>query len=182
MATIDPRATEIVRFWADAGYDAWFTKDAAFDAGFHDRFRALHFQAASRELDAWLDHPESALALMILLDQFPRNCFRGTAHMFATDPLARHFARRALADGHVGGVAKELQIFFLLPFEHSENIEDQNLSVELFAAYGDNYLKYAIVHRDVIDRFGRFPHRNPLLGRETTSEEEAFLDEGGFAG
>jgi len=182
MAKIDARAAEVVKFWRDAGFEGWFRKDATFDAGFHDRFRALHFQAASRELDGWLDHPESALALMILLDQFPRNCFRGTAHMFATDPLALSFARKALAAGHVDRVAKELQIFFLLPFEHSEDIADQNLSVELFAPHGDEYLKYAIVHRDVIERFGRFPHRNAMLGRETTPEEQAFLDEGGFAG
>ena len=89
MAELDPRAAEVVKFWRDAGEEAWFRKDAEFDAGFHDRFRDLHFAAARRELDRWIDHPESALALMILLDQFPRNCFRGTAHMYATDPLAR---------------------------------------------------------------------------------------------
>jgi uncharacterized protein (DUF924 family) len=182
MTEIDPRAAEVVTFWRDAGYEAWFRKDATFDAGFHDRFRDLHFAAATRELDAWLDHPKSALALMILLDQFPRNCFRGTAHMFATDPLALSFARKALAAGHIEGVAKELQIFFLLPFEHSEDLADQHQSVELFAPHGEEYLKYAIVHRDVIKRFGRFPHRNAVLGRETTAEEQAFLDEGGFSG
>ncbi len=176
------RATEVVEFWKNAGQEAWFTKDAEFDAGFHDRFRELHFAAARRELDHWMDHPEGALALMILLDQFPRNCFRGTGHMFATDPLARHFARQAFDAGHVERVAKELRIFFVLPFEHSEDLADQHLSVELSAPYGEEFLKYAEIHRDIIERFGRFPHRNPALGRETTAEEKAFLDEGGFSG
>lgn len=182
MAELDPRAAEIVRFWRDAGEDAWFTKDAAFDAGFHDRFRELHFAAARRELDHWAEHPESALALMILLDQFPRNCFRGTAHMFATDPLARHFARKALTAGHLDAVEKYLRIFFLLPLEHSEELADQHYCVEQTALHAEEYMKYAVEHREIIERFGRFPHRNPALGRETTEEEQAFLDGGGFAG
>lgn len=182
MSEIDPRAAEVVKFWQDAGYDAWFRKDATFDASFHDRFRALHFQAASRELDAWLDHPESALALMILLDQFPRNCFRGTAHMFATDPLARYFASKALDAGHLGAVDKELRFFFLLPFEHSEELADQHFCVEQTALHADEYSIYAIEHRDIIERFGRFPHRNRTLGRDTTPEEQVFLDAGGFSG
>jgi uncharacterized protein (DUF924 family) len=182
MTELDPRAAEIVKFWQEAGPEAWFRKDTAFDASFHDRFRELHFAAARRELDHWIEHPESALALMILLDQFPRNCFRGTGHMFATDPLARHFARTALAARHVEQVAKELQIFFVLPFEHSEDPADQRLSVELSAPHGEEFVKYAILHRDIIERFGRFPHRNPALGRETTTEEQVFLDAGGFAG
>jgi uncharacterized protein (DUF924 family) len=179
---VDARAIQVVDFWRDAGEDAWFTKNAEFDAGFHDKFRELHFAAARRELDHWIDHPVSALALMILLDQFPRNCFRGSAHMFATDPLALCFARRALAAGHVEGVASELQIFFVLPFEHSEDLADQHLSVELAAPHGDEFMEYAVIHRDIIERFGRFPHRNPMLGRETTPEEQAFLDGGGFKG
>lgn len=182
MPQIDPRAAEVVRFWQDAGKKAWFEKDRAFDARLHDSFLDLHYAAAARELDGWMEYPEGALALMILLDQFPRNCFRNTGHMFATDPLARHFARTALAAGHVEKVDRELQIFFLLPFEHSEDIDDQHLSVELFAPYGEEYLHYAVVHRDIIEKFGRFPHRNPALGRETTVEEKAFLESGGFSG
>lgn len=182
MAELDPRAAEVVKFWHDAGYEAWFTKNSGFDTDFHGRFLDLHYAAAARELDSWMEHPEGALALMILLDQFPRNCFRNTAHMFATDPLARHFARRALEAGHVDRVAKELQIFFLLPLEHSEDLADQQLSVELAPPHGEEYVKYAIVHRDIIEKFGRFPHRNPALGRETTPEEQAFLDGGGFSG
>ncbi len=182
MTDLDPRAAEVVKFWHDAGYDAWFEKNDAFDSGFRERFLDIHYAAAARELDSWMEHPESALALMILLDQFPRNCFRRTGHMFATDPLALHFARAALAAGHVEKVPRELQIFFLLPFEHSEDLADQELSVELFAPYGEQYLNYAVVHRDIIAKFGRFPHRNAALGRETTVEEQAFLDSGGFAG
>jgi len=182
MTELDPRAAEVVNFWKEAGPEAWFRKDAAFDAVFHDQFRELHFAAARRELDGWLDHPEGALALMILLDQFPRNCFRGTAHMFATDPLARHFARRSLAAGHDAAIPQELQIFFLMPFEHSEDLEDQQLVVERAEPYGEEFINFAIIHRDIIERFGRFPHRNRALGRETTPAEQAFLDGGGFAG
>ena len=138
-------------------------RTAEFDAGFHDRFRELHFAAARRELDHWIDHPESALALMILLDQFPRNCFRGTGHMYATDPLARHFRQKGAgcrATLEAVGDAAAL----LLP-----------LAVRAFGRFGrpafcsrtdcaplrEEYVKYAIEHRDIIERFGRFPHRNP---------------------
>jgi uncharacterized protein (DUF924 family) len=182
MAGLDARAKEIVDFWRKAGYEAWFRKDAAFDAAFHDRFRDLHVAAARRDLDAWMDHPEGALALMILLDQFPRNCFRGTGHMYATDPLARHFARRALAAGHDQAVEAELRVFFYLPFSHSEDIADQDIAVERNKVLGGETVEHAIGHRDIVARFGRFPHRNRILGRETTPEEQAFIDGGGFAG
>ncbi len=181
-ATVDPEALAVTRFWRDAGMEKWFPKSDAFDAEFRQRFADLHWAAARREKDEWAETPEGTLALLILLDQFPRNCFRGTAHMFATDPLARHFARRALDAGHLQAVEPALQIFFLLPFEHSEDIADQYFSVEMAAAYGDEYIRYALEHRDIIQRFGRFPHRNPALGRDTTLEEQAYLDAGGFKG
>lgn len=179
---IDERALGVSAFWRKAGADAWFVKNEAFDTEFRSRFLDLHHAAARRELDEWIDHAESALALMILLDQFPRNCFRGTAHMFATDPLARHFAVKAVAAGHDMAVDADVRVFFYLPFEHSENLEDQQRSVELTEANAPDYLKYAIEHREIIERFGRFPHRNPQLGRETTAREKAFLDGGGFSG
>jgi len=122
-------AAEIVDFWKQAGPEKWFDKDAAFDDHFHDRFRDAHFAAARRELDGWLDGAESSLALMLLLDQFPRNCFRETAHMYATDPLARMFASEAIRRGHDQAVTEDLRVFFYLPFSHSESIEDQERAV-----------------------------------------------------
>ncbi len=137
--------------------------------------------AARRELDHWAETAEGALALLILLDQFPRNSFRGTAHQFATDPLALMFAKAAVARGHHLAVAPELKNFLLLPFEHSERIEDQDRYMELVA--GDEALEaWGRIHRDIIVQFGRFPHRNAALGRETTTTEQAFLDAGGFGG
>jgi uncharacterized protein (DUF924 family) len=182
MTELDTRAAEVVNFWRDAGADAWFRKDDAFDTEFRDRFLDLHLAAARRELDHWADQPDSALALMILLDQFPRNCFRGSGHMYATDPLALDFAREALAAGHDQAVEQALRLFFYLPFEHSENLDDQHISVELSIPLGEDVLKYAVEHRDIIQRFGRFPHRNRMLGRESSPDEQAFLDSGGFAG
>ncbi len=180
ISTADPHM--VTDFWRKSGPEAWFRKDVAFDANFRARFLELHYAAARRELDHWIDEPEGALALMILLDQLPRNCFRGTGHMFATDPLARHFAAKAVAAGHDLAVDEQIRVFFYLPFEHSENLADQKLSVELHKANAASYLEYAVDHRDIIERFGRFPHRNGPLGRETTPEEQAFLDGGGFAG
>jgi len=183
IATLpDERALAVTAFWREAGRDAWFSKDEAFDDAFRSRFLDLHYMAARRELDDWADHPEGSLALMILLDQFPRNCFRGTGHMFATDPLARHFAARAIEAGHDLAVEQEVRVFLYLPFEHSEDMADQERSVELHKAHAEGELEYAVDHRDIIARFGRFPHRNRALGRETTREEQAFLDGGGFSG
>jgi uncharacterized protein (DUF924 family) len=182
-----PRATtampeEVVDFWRDAGPERWFNKDAAFDTLFRERFLPLHFAAARRELDPWAETAPGSLALAILLDQFPRNAFRGTAHMYATDPLALHFARRAQAEAHGEATDAELRLFLHLPFCHSENLADQDLSVRLSTPLGGSAREHAEGHRDIIRRFGRFPHRNPLLGRETTAEEQAFIDGGGFAG
>ncbi len=182
MTVLDERAFAVTKFWREAGEDAWFEKNDAFDADFRNRFLELHFAAARRECDTWSEHAEGSLALMILLDQFPRNCFRGSGHMYATDPLARHFAAKAIAAGHDLALEKELRVFLYLPYEHSELPADQDRSVELTTARAPDYLKYAIDHRDIIERFGRFPHRNRMLGRETTADEQAFLDSGGFSG
>ncbi|MET0173716.1 MAG: DUF924 family protein, partial [Agrobacterium vaccinii] len=119
-------ASDVMAFWKDAGPEKWFDKDAQFDARFHDRFQDLHFAAARRELETWLEDAESSLALLLLLDQFPRNCFRGTAHMYATDPLARHYTQEALRRGHDSTIDPELAIFFYLPLMHSEDLEDQH--------------------------------------------------------
>ncbi len=177
----EPR--EIVEFWRKAGYARWFAVNAEFDRELESRFAADHFAAARRERERWLEDATGALALVLLLDQVPRNIFRGSAHAFATDPLARHCAERAIDAGHDAAFEPALRAFFYMPFEHSEDLRDQQRAVALFEALGDaEYLRYALLHRDVIARFGRFPHRNPLLGRTTTAEERAYLDGGGFAG
>lgn len=176
------RIGEILFFWREAGYEKWFRKDDAFDAEFRQRFLDLHFSAARRELDRWMENAESALALILLLDQLPRNCFRGTAHMYATDPLALRFALAAIGKGYDRKVERDLRLFFYLPLSHAENLAMQERAVELNREIGEETTKHAIEHRDIVKRFGRFPHRNKILGRETTAEEQKFLDDGGFAG
>lgn len=179
---IVPQPHEVVAFWRNAGPQQWFSKSADFDAAFRTRFEAAHMAAAARQLDAWLDDATGALALMVLLDQFPRNAYRDTAHMFATDPLAQYFADRAIAAGHDLGVEPQLRQFFYLPFEHAENLAAQNRAVALMETLDADSLRWAVLHRDIVKRFGRFPHRNAALGRQTTQAEQEFLDSGGFAG
>lgn len=171
---------DIIAFWRDAGPAKWFAKDDAFDAALRERFLDAHFAAARREHEALLDDADGALALILLLDQVPRNVFRDSAHAFATDPLARAYADRAIDAGHDRGIDPALRIFLYLPYEHSESLADQDRAVALCEALGDaNYLKYAEAHRDVIRRFGRFPHRNRALARSSTPEEQAWLEAGG---
>jgi uncharacterized protein (DUF924 family) len=177
------RAADVVSFWSAAGPKAWFKKDEAFDAEIRRRFLKTHEAAAAGKLAAWEHSAEGALALLILLDQFPRNMFRGQARMFETDPMARAIAAGAIVRGFDAQVAKEMRGFFYLPFEHSEDMADQQRSVAFYKAIGDtDGLKWAELHADIIKRFGRFPHRNALLCRATTPEEQKFLDEGGFGG
>jgi uncharacterized protein (DUF924 family) len=174
---------DIVAFWREAGRERWFTKDAAFDAQIAQRFGATWDAAARGELTAWETSDEGALALVIVLDQFPRNMFRGEARAFASDPPARDVAHRALVAGRDARTDTALRTFFYLPFEHSERREDQERSLALYRAHGDvDGLKWAELHADVIRRFGRFPHRNAALGRATTPDEQGFLDSGGFSG
>lgn len=175
-------APEVVAFWRDAGPDRWFAKDDAFDRRFRTQCLALHEAAARGDLSSWGATADGALALVLLLDQFPRNCFRGTARMFATDEDARRVASAAIAAGHDQEVAPDLRVFFYLPFEHSEDLADQDRSVALSQPLSEEYWRYAELHRDIILRFGRFPHRNEILGRASTPEEQEFLAEGGFAG
>ncbi len=173
---------DVLSFWSAVGPDAWFKKDSAIDARC-SAFEAAHHAAARGDLSAWEESAEGALALILLLDQIPRNVYRGSAHAFATDPLALAIADRALKAGHHRAIDLPLRIFFYLPFEHAEDLAAQARCVALMEATGDaEYAKYARVHRDIIARFGRFPHRNAALGRATTPEEQAFLDAGGFAG
>lgn len=175
-------ALALLDFWREAGTDRWFDKNPGFDKDFRERFLGLHLAAARREHDGWASSPEGSLALLLLLDQFPRNAFRGTPRMYTTDPLARHFARMAHEAGHMDFVDPALRLFFCLPFAHSEDIADQHLSVKLNTRLGPAFRAHAQGHRDIILRFGRFPHRNALLGRTTTAQEQAFLDAGGFSG
>ncbi|CAN5346314.1 DUF924 family protein [soil metagenome] len=171
----------MIAFWKEAGSKLWYAKDAAFDDRFRLRFAQGHMAAARREMDGWMQTPEGALALMILLDQYPRNSFRGTGHQFATDALALSFARQAVANGYLAQTAPELRQFFLTPYEHSENLADHDALIPLIGDLPD-VARYATIHRDIIVRFGRFPHRNAALGRVTTPEEQGFLDGGGFGG
>ena len=171
---------DVIAFWREAGAGKWFNGGVAFDAECHERFLEAHFQAARRELAHWLADAEGALALLVLLDQIPRNVFRGSAHAFATDGLAREVASHALEAGFDAHVDVPMRLFFYLPFEHAEDMADQDRAVQLITAMGDvGYADYARRHRDVIARFGRFPHRNAALGRTSTPEEQAWLDAGG---
>ncbi len=172
----------VVDFWKRAGQKAWFAKDPEFDQRFRDEFLPAHLDAARGTLSSLLETAEGALALCLLLDQFPRNAFRGTSHMYATDELARRVADRAIRAGHDRLLEPELAVFVYLPFGHSERLVDQDRSVELSHRLGGDYLTHALRHRSIIERFGRFPHRNSILGRPMRPDEQRFLDEGGFAG
>jgi uncharacterized protein (DUF924 family) len=183
------RAEEILDFWfgreGEPGYgefrEAWFRKDPEFDQRVRDSFEALHEAAASGELDGWKEEARSCLALVILLDQFPRNMFRGDPRSYATDHKAQETAEHAV-DRALDRELPEFQRMFLyMPFMHSENLEHQRRSVELFRVLGgeDDATGYAVAHMEIIERFGRFPHRNEVLGRRTTPEEAEFLTQPG---
>ena len=174
-------------FWRAAGPAKWFKKSATFDGALQLRFEPVHHAAARGEYDAWIDTAEGALALVLLLDQVPRNLYRGSAHAFATDAKARAIARIAVARGYDSQVEPLIRPFFYLPFEHSEALADQAESVRLTTQLRDqegdeDTLKWAMIHHDIIVRFGRFPHRNGAFGRISTAEEEMFLADGGFSG
>lgn len=173
-------AKSVVRFWERAGPKRWFRVDRAFDDRFRRRFMATHLAAARRELEGWLETPAGALALLILLDQFPRNAWRGTGHAFATDGLARLYAGIAVERGDDLATGQSLRRFFYMPYQHSEDLADQERSLRLFAALPrEPNDRWAEHHHGLVARFGRFPHRNAALGRADTPDEEAFLAEHG---
>jgi uncharacterized protein (DUF924 family) len=176
----DPAA--VLAFWREAGPQRWFSKDESFDRRFRERFLASHEAATKGELDHWLGAPESALALVLLLDQFPRNAFRDSPRMYATDEAARKATSHALVQGFDEDVQHELRVFFYLPLSHAEDIAAQERAVALNERIGKPWIEHALEHRDIIRRFGRFPHRNAILGRTSTDAEKALLAEGGFAG
>lgn len=175
---IDPR--RIVQFWHDAGAKRWFAVDPKLDSEIREHFGGEVAAASAGKRDHWLESVEGTLALLILLDQFPRNIYRGTAKAFATDARARDIARGALARGYDLAVPHDMRAFFYLPFMHSEAMADQDLCVALIAQrLGTVSLNYpfALGHRREIEQFGRFPGRNQALGRETTRAEAKFLAE-----
>lgn len=170
-------AQDVLDFWFSPHMEPhWFAKSDEIDARIRDGFAATCEAAHRRELDDWAGTPDGALALAILLDQFPRNMFRGTRRAFESDDLALHHAGAAVDAGFDQQVEPKRRVFLYLPFEHSEDLPDQTRSVELFEALGDpGYLDYAIQHRDIIEKFGRFPHRNRILDRPNTPDEDEFL-------
>jgi uncharacterized protein (DUF924 family) len=176
-------AAEILRFWREAGRDRWYRRDDAFDAQVRERYLELWREAAAGGLSSWEASDDGALALTIMLDQFPRNMFRDDALTYFSDELARDVAERAIARGVDARIDPALKEFLYMPFMHSEQMPDQLRCIELFRRTENaENLGYAERHADIIRRFGRFPHRNRILGRSTTSEEQAFLDAGGFSG
>jgi uncharacterized protein (DUF924 family) len=181
MTEID--SGSILAFWRAAGAERWYKRDDGFDANVRERFFGLWQKARAGGLSSWETTDDGVLALVIVLDQFPRNMFRGTPEAFSSDVQAREIALRAIARDVDKRTEPELLEFLYLPFMHSEDLTDQRRCVDLFRAINDtNNLRYADEHADIIRRFGRFPHRNQILGRVTTPEEQAFLDGGGFSG
>src|SRR5882724_2706800 len=174
---------DILAFWGEAGRDRWYRQDGAFDDEVRRRYLGLWHEAAAGGLSSWEASNDGALALVIVLDQFPRNMFRDDVRTYSSDALAREVASRAIARGADMRIEGALLEFLYMPFMHSEHLADQLRCVELFRKGGNpESLRYAEGHADIIRRFGRFPHRNRIFGRTTTPEEQAFLDDGGFSG
>jgi uncharacterized protein (DUF924 family) len=172
---------DVLRFWfEETRPKQWFEKDAGFDAEVRLRFLALHETLAARPASSLLADARTALAAVIVFDQMPRNMFRGTPRAFATDARALELADAAIAQGFDDGLTKDERIFLYLPFEHAESREAQARSVTLTGGLGDPELtKWAEAHKVIIDRFGRFPHRNAVMGRPSTPEEIEFLQQPG---
>jgi len=177
-------ADDVLAFWTEAGPEKWYKKDEDFDRTIRDTFLATYEAAAAGRLSPWEKEPDSALALVIVLDQFPRNMFRATPTSFGSDPLALSAAREAVARCFDRKVPALARAFFYFPFEHSEELADQDECVRLFAQWPNepelaSFQDYARRHREVIERFGRFPHRNAVLGRPSTPDETDFLRQPG---
>ena len=173
---------QLLEFWfAPANKPHWFRRSDAFDDEIRRRFEPVYERAAAGKLAAWQNTPEGALALLLCLDQFPRNMYRGTPRAFATDAKARAVADWAVDRGFDLKFEGDERFFFYLPFEHSEEIDDQHRCVELVRTRlsDPETLRYAVAHRDLIEKFGRFPHRNPILGRRSTPDEEEYLKQPG---
>ena len=173
---------DIIDFWfSERVRKMWWGKDEAFDEEIRTRFADVHQKAAAKELHSWRQNPMGRLAEIIVLDQFPRNMFRDQAEAFATDELARQRTREAVAAGADLALAAQLRAFLYMPLMHSESVSDHEQAVHLFSSDPGlkNILDFELKHKAIIDRFGRYPHRNQVLGRTSTSEEEAFLQQPG---
>ena len=172
---------EVLSFWfLELEKPQWFKKDDSLDADIRRRFDSVHSEVSASDLGELTTSPHTALAAIIVLDQFSRNMFRGSKKTFASDPIALDLAKRVLQKELERGYSVDQKAFCYLPFEHSEAIEDQHRSVALFQALGDaNYLAYAKAHLEVIEKFGRFPHRNELLSRISTPQELKYLAQPG---
>jgi len=174
---------DMVTFWMQAGEDSWFRKDAAFDGALAVRFAAALREARTGAFDHWAETPEGTLGLVLLLDQVSRNIHRGSPLAFAADARALRLARQSVGRGDLHRLPAPQAMWLLMPYEHAEDIDAQERCVALFATIGlNNMVHWAKLHRDIIARFGRFPHRNKVLGRTSTQDELAFLAAGGFAG
>jgi len=178
---MSPRARAVLNLWfseAVISNQLWFKSDAGFDQDVRKAFSADHMAAGSGAYDTWLEQAESALALTILLDQFPRNMYRGTARAFETDAKAQSVADIAVAHGFDHAVSADRRVFFYMPFEHAEDFSLQERSVQLITDLNvAEFTRYAERHAEIIRRFGRFPHRNAILGRRSTPDELAYLAE-----
>ena len=173
--------SEVLAFWfgddPNVKREAWFLKDAAFDAEIAERFLSVYNAAAAGELDEMALSPLACLALVIILDQFPRNIFREDPWSFATDGKALGHSKDALSRGFDQSLNENQRAFLCMPFMHSEELADQKKSAELFATISEQNLEYARQYLVIVERLGRFPHRNGILGRDSTDEEVAFLNE-----
>ena len=199
MKLNDVTAQEVIAFWfdeattdpgiAEARGKFWYGSSSVIDQQIIERFQSVHEQAAAGSLSAWETHPAGALALVIVLDQFSRNMYRGTARAFAADKLAREIAARAIDKGMDKSLHLLYRIFLYHPLHHAENLQQQDLVVQLYRELKaeappewqnliEGFLKFAVEHREVVARFGRFPHRNRILGRSSTAEERQYLEAG----
>lgn len=182
-----PEVERVLRFWLEGvGAEGWYKRDVQVDRRCADEFGALMNDAGAGRLSSWQATPRGALALLILLDQMPRNAFRGTAEAFAGDRRARAVAKTAIASGHDPKVPEPQRQFFYLPLMHSESLADQERCVRLVFARlpdtGAENRRHGVQHREVIRRFGRFPSRNAALGRADTEDERAYRARGGYMG
>ena len=177
MADFTEDSSSVLQFWFEESTpQQWFERNDGYDRVIRERFGALHAAASRGDLDDWAETAEGALALVLVLDQFSRNLFRDDSRAFAQDAKALSLAKSAITKGHDKAVGEEWRVFFYVPFEHSEDLADQQACIPYFEALeNDQYLSYALAHRDIIARFGRFPHRNAVLGRESTEDEIEFL-------